>query len=132
MVHFVSYKKTITSKETSRFFIDNIYGYHRLPDDIVSDCGPQFVSKFWQLLFEILKVQIKLLLVVHPQTDEQTKQVNQVLEQYLRCTINYHQDDWTSLMRLAKFAYNNMYTSTQETLFYINYGYHPKIDMLLA
>jgi len=34
-------------------------------------------------------------------------------------------------MPLAKFTYNNsVHTSTQETPFYINYGYYPKIDML--
>ena len=49
------------------------------------------------------------------------------------CTINYQQDNWTSLLTLAEFAYNNStHASTQETPFYINYGYHPKIDMLPA
>jgi len=34
-------------------------------------------------------------------------------------------------MPLAEFAYNNsVHTSTQQTPFFINYGYHPKIDML--
>ena len=46
MAHFVPSKKTITSKNTTKFFIDNIYRYHGLPDDIVSDQIPQFVSKF--------------------------------------------------------------------------------------
>jgi len=71
MTHFVLCKKTITSKETARLFIDNIYCYRSLPDDIVSDCGPQFVSKFWQSLFEILKVKIKLSLAFHLHINEQ-------------------------------------------------------------
>ena len=107
MAPFVPYKKTITSKDMTKLFIDNIYQYHRLPDDIVSDRGPQFVSKFWQSLFKILQVEIKLSLAFHPQTDGQTEWVNQVLEQYLCCTINYQQDNWTSLLPLAEFAYNN-------------------------
>jgi len=83
MTHFVPCKKTITSKETTRLFIDNIYRYHGLPDDIVSDCGSQFVFKFWQSLFEIFKVKIKLSSTFHPQTDRQMERVNQILEQYL-------------------------------------------------
>jgi len=34
-------------------------------------------------------------------------------------------------MPLAEFAYNNsIHTTTHEIPFYINYGYHPKINML--
>jgi hypothetical protein len=57
------------------------------------------------------------------------ERINQVLEQYLRCTINCHQDNWTELLPLAKFAYNNtIQGSTQQTPFFANYGYHPKFD----
>jgi hypothetical protein len=89
MVYFVPCKKTITGEETTRFFVDNVYWYYGLPNDIISDRGPQFVSKFWRSLFEILKVDIKLSFAFHPRTDGQTERVNQVLEQYLRYTINY-------------------------------------------
>jgi hypothetical protein len=131
MAHFIPCKKTSSSEDTARFFLDNVYRYHGLPDDIVSDRGTQFVSKFWRSLFEILKVDIKLSSAFHPQTDGQTERVNQVLEQYLRCTINYQQDDWTEYLPFAEFAYNNtLHASTQQTPFFANYGYHPKLDLL--
>jgi transposase InsO family protein len=87
--------------------MDNIYKYHGLPNDIISNRGLMFTSKFRQSLFKILKVKIKLSFAYHPQTDGQTKRVNQVLEKYLHCTINYHQDNWIELLLLAEFAYNN-------------------------
>lgn len=131
MAHFIPCKKTSSSEDTARFFLDNIYRYHGLPDDIISDRGTQFVSKFWKSLFEILKVDIKLSSAFHPQTDGQTERVNQVLEQYLRCTINYQQDDWIEYLPFAEFAYNNtLHASTQQTPFFANYGYHPKLDLL--
>jgi hypothetical protein len=83
MAHLIPYNKIVTCEETMRLFIDNIYKYHDLLDDIISDCGSQFTLKFWQSLFKILKIKIKLSSVYHPQTDGQTKRVNQVLEQYL-------------------------------------------------
>ena len=89
MAHFVLCKKMSSSEVTARFFFDNVYRYHGLLYDIVSDRGSKFVSKFWRLLFKILKVDIKLSYVFHPQTDGQTEWVNQDLEQYLRCSINY-------------------------------------------
>lgn len=129
MAHFMPCTKSITGEETAKLFIDNIYRYHGLPKDIISDRGTQFVSRFWRTLFKILKVDIKLSSAFHPQTDGQTERVNQVLEQYLRCTINYQQDDWTNLLPLAEFAYNNtVHSSTQQTPFFANYGYHPRLD----
>jgi hypothetical protein len=62
--------------------------------------------------------------------DGQIKQVNQVLEQYLRCTTNYHQDNWLELLATANFAYNNtMHSSTQQTLFFANHSLHLKFDV---
>jgi hypothetical protein len=69
MAHFVPCKKTITWEEIARLFVDNVYRYRGLPDDIISDRGPQFISKFWRSLFEILKVDIKLSSAFHPQID---------------------------------------------------------------
>jgi glycosylphosphatidylinositol phospholipase D len=52
-----------------------------------------------------------------------------VLEQYLHCTINYHQDNWVDLLLLVEFAYNNtLQGSTQQTPFFANYGHHPRFD----
>ncbi|GGS28876.1 hypothetical protein GCM10010252_78130 [Streptomyces aureoverticillatus] len=39
MAHFVPCIKFITGEETVKFFIDNIYRYHGLPKDIISDRG---------------------------------------------------------------------------------------------
>lgn len=129
MAHFMACKKTVTGEQTAKLFIDNIYKSHGLPEDIISDRGTQFTSSFWRSLFKILGVQIKLSTAFHPQTDGQTERVNQVLEQYLRCTVNYHQDDWMELLPLAEFAYNNTtHGSTQQTPFFANYGYHPRFD----
>jgi hypothetical protein len=72
MAHFVPCTKSITREETTQLFIDNIYRYHGLPKDIISDRRTQFVSRFWRTLFKILKVDIKLSSAIHPQTDGQT------------------------------------------------------------
>ena len=129
MAHFMPCNEAVTGEEIARLFMDNIYKYHGLLNDIISDRGSQFTSKFWQSLFKILKVKIKLSFAYHPQTDGQIEHVNQVLERYLHCTMNYHQDNRTKLLPLAEFAYNNaIQGSTQQTPFFANYGYHPKFD----
>ncbi len=57
--------------------------------------------------------------------------MNQVLEQYLKCFINYHQDNWVDLLLVAEFPYNNTFQeSIHQTPFFANYGYHPRFDSL--
>jgi len=61
-----------------------------------------------------------------PQTDKQTERINQVLEQYLRCYINYKQNNWVEKLPIAQFAYNTAYNkSTKTTPAHANFGFTP-------
>ena len=62
----------------------------------------------------------------------QTKRMNQTLEQYLQVYCNYQQDNWSDLLPIAKFTYNNTPNATMGTSpFFANKGYHPSISMHL-
>jgi transposase InsO family protein len=89
MAHFTPCSKSITAEETAKLILDEIVRLHGLPEEIVSDRSPQFASKFWRHLFELLRVDIRLSSVFHPETDGQTERTNQTLEQYLHYTVNY-------------------------------------------
>ena len=66
----------------------------------------------------------------HPEGDGQTERVNQTLEQYLRIFCNYQQDNWSDLLPLAEFAYNNAPNATTGVSpFFMNKGYHPNISV---
>ena len=80
---------------------------HGTPTDIVSNRGKHFISHFWRSLFQLLGIKANLSTAYHPETNGQTEQVNQILEQYLWVYINYQQDDWANLLPLAEFTYNN-------------------------
>jgi len=130
MAHFIPCSKDVSADQTASLFLKHVVRLHGLPDDIVSDRGPQFVSKFWSRLFELLGTKINLSSAFHPQSDGQTERVNQVLEQYLRCFVNYQQDDWVDLLPLAEFTYNNtVHAATKHTPFFANYGYHPRFNI---
>src|SRR4051794_20071163 len=80
-------------------------------------------------MLELLGVMIMLSSAFHPQTNGQTECVNQVLEQYLHCMVNYQQADWNQLLPMAEFAYNNtVQVSIGMSPFYASYGYHPCLD----
>ena len=65
-----------------------------------------------------------MLIVFYPQTDGQTEQINQTIKTYLRCYINYKQDNQVNLLLLAQFAYNSVESKgTGVTLFFANLRY---------
>jgi hypothetical protein len=56
--------------------------------------------------------------------------MNQMLEQYLWIYCNYQQDNWSLLLPLAEFAYNNAPSATTGiSPFFANKGYHPNITV---
>ena len=56
--------------------------------------------------------------------------MNQTLEQYLRIYSNYQQDNWSELLPLAEFSYNNAPSATTRVSpFFANKGYHPNITV---
>ena len=66
----------------------------------------------------------------HPEGDGQTKRMNQTLEQYLHVYCNYQQDNWSELLPLAEFAYNNAPSATTSVSpFFANKGYYPNITV---
>jgi hypothetical protein len=66
----------------------------------------------------------------HPQTDGQTKRVNQTLEHMLwACVLNYP-DKWDKCLLLAEFSYNNSYQeSLKIALFEALYGRRCRIPI---
>ena len=130
MAHFCPTTTEVDSEATAQLYLQHVFKHHGLPDDIVSDRGPQFVSKFTTKLLESLNIKGNKSTAYHPQSDGQTERVNQVLEQYLRIFCDYQQDDWFRLLPLAEFTYNNaQHTSTKTSPFYANYGYHPRCTL---
>ena len=80
MVHFVPTTEKMLAEGLTRLFRDNVWKLHGLPESIISDKGPQFAAGLMRELNEILGIKSKLSTVFHPQTDRQTKRVNQELE----------------------------------------------------
>ena len=62
---------------------------HGLPQELISDRDKLFTLKFWRALIAQLNIKYKLFIAYYPQTDGQTEQINQTLEQYLRYFYNY-------------------------------------------
>ena len=133
MAHFIPTTTSVTSEGIARLFYEHVFSKHGTPTDIVSDRGSTFTSDFFTSLGKILNIRLNFSTPYHPQTDGQTERVNQILEQYLRTYVNYEQNNWTELLPIAEFSYNNApHSSTQVSPFFANYGYHLNFSASLS
>jgi hypothetical protein len=109
IAHFLPVKTVHPVAVYAQLYIARILSLHGVPKTIVSDRGPQFVSKFWEELHKSLGTKLLHSSAYHPQTSGQTERVNQILEDMLRaCVLDFSQK-WDECLPLAEFSYNNSY-----------------------
>jgi hypothetical protein len=108
---FLPVHTTHRAEKYAEIYIDQIVHLHGIPRTIVSDRGAPFVSRFCEQLQESLGTQVIRSSAYHPQTDGQTKRVNQILEDMLRACVLHYGKDWDKCVSLAEFSYNNNYQS---------------------
>jgi hypothetical protein len=125
--HFYPINNRLTSQDLAQLLYDRIYPLHGLPLQIISDRGVQFSAELFQEWCRLLGIESTMSTAYHPQTDGQTERVNQTLEQYLRCYVDYNLTNWSDLLSSAEFAYNNQaHEGTKESPFFLEYGRHPR------
>jgi len=83
--------KLPTALETAEILCNQVFRFYGLPEDIVSDRGPQFTSRVWTAFFKSLNVNISLTSGCHPQSNAQTERLNQDVTRFLRA---YCQKEW--------------------------------------
>ena len=127
MSHFIPFANIPSAIDTASAFMKSIFRLHGLPDEILSDRGSQFTSKFWIAICKALGINMKYSSPFHHQTNGLTERVNSVVEQYLRCFTNFKGSDWENYLYLAEFSYNNaLQESSNYSPFFANYGYNPR------
>ena len=60
MAHFEPCTKSITAKDCTDLVMQTVLKLHGVPDEIISDRGPQFDSKFWTHVMATLGAKAKL------------------------------------------------------------------------
>ena len=78
-VEFVPYNKTITTLDTAKLYLHNVWKNHGLPRSIVSDHGLQFMSQLIKDLCTQLGIKPKLSMAHHSQMDGQMEHMNRDL-----------------------------------------------------
>lgn len=95
-----------------------------LPEDIVSEWGPQFTFQVWNEFCSLLGINDSLRSGYHPQSNNQMGWLNQEIDQYLWLYCSCEQQHWSEFPPWAKYAQNFLTcSSTGLTLFQCILGY---------
>jgi hypothetical protein len=124
-------RDSITSEETENLINHHVIRPHGIPLEVLSDRGPQFISKHWFSYFERLGAKVLLSSAFHPQTDGLTERTNQQVEVYLRQVISYDQTDWAEHLDACEISINNApLGSTGHSPYFHDMGRNPKFDLV--
>ena len=119
--------KMITAEQVAELLLEHLYKQFGLPDEFISDRGPQFAAHaFWELL-KLLNVTSKLSMAYYPQTDGATEWVNQEIEAYLSIFCSSYPNGWANKLYLVEFTYNNQqHADRKHSPFELMLGKSPK------
>ena len=76
ITHFVATTEGTLAEGLARLFRDNVWKLHGLPENVVSDRGPQFAAELTKELNKMLEIETRLSTAFHPQIDGQTEWMN--------------------------------------------------------
>ena len=127
MRHIISLK-SLDIIEIVKIFIQNVFKLYELSDMIIFNHKNQFITIFWKTLCTQLRIEAWLSTAFHFKTDDQIKNVNTIIKQYLWMYCLYLQDDWKKWFFLIEFITNNIMNKlTNMILFYIIYKQNSQI-----
>ena len=128
LVHLIPTTTGAKATEIAWLFLKDIVRLHGLPETIVSDRDPKFVSKFWRELHRLMGVKLLMSSAYHPQTDAMGERAIRGVTQVLRGAVAHDQSDWVDRLPMAEFAINSSVNdSTGFAPFELTYGAMPRI-----
>ena len=127
---FIPTINTIMSPMPPKLFVLHVFSKHGVPLHITSNHGMEFISAFFCSLSKVLDMKLHFTSGYHPEGEGQTEHANQTHEQYLQVYCNYQENNWSNLLPIAEFAYNNAPNATTGlSPFYTNKGCHPNLSI---
>jgi hypothetical protein len=107
--HFIPVKSTFKAINILEIFMKEIFRLHGIPKMVISDRDVKFTSSFWKELFVGINTNLNFSTSYHPQTDGQTKRMNQIVEDMLCMYVRTKPSKWEDYLHLVEFSYNNGY-----------------------
>ncbi|KAK3547947.1 hypothetical protein QTP70_001320 [Hemibagrus guttatus] len=84
--------------DTASAIFQHMFRNFGLPEDIMSDRGPQFTSRVWRSFCAQLGITVSLTSGYHPQSNGQVERLNQEIGRFLRTYCSTEQHRWSEFL----------------------------------
>nr|GEU51436.1 hypothetical protein [Tanacetum cinerariifolium] len=100
--HFLPVREDYKMDRLARLYLNEIMARHGVLISIIFDHDIRFTSRFWQLMQEALGTLLDMSMAYHLQTDDQSKNTIQTLEDMLRACVLDFEGSWDVRLSLAE------------------------------
>jgi hypothetical protein len=114
MTILIACKKSITTTDTAKFFFERVWVHFWIPHTIISDWDNRFLNIFWSSRWSLLDTKLTKSTAFHPQNDDQTKVVNQMIVHTLHMYNSKHPHTWEESLPYVHHSYKRaLHSSTR-------------------
>lgn len=122
-----------TANTIAKAFVENFVCHHGIPKAIVTDQGPDFMSKIFTACCKLLQIKKINTTAYHPQSNGALERSHRTLAEYLRHYVNDKKLDWDEYVPYAMFTYNStIHTTTKCQPHELVYGYPVEVPHTLT
>jgi hypothetical protein len=118
-----------TSSAIAEILTNEVFSRYGLPQYILSDNGPQFVSNIFNEFCRLLTIRRKLTANYHPQTN-MTERVNRTLKPLIAIFAQQHPHSWDKeIPKLAFAIRTSVNETTGDTPAFLMFGRDPRVPL---
>ena len=129
LVTFILYVTSFTAEDIAQLFFDHVVRKFGMPNKILNNHNPGFVSKFWTTLMAKLGSKL-VFLEYHPQADGWSNRFHRSVEHILQCVLAPSQDDWGDILVYAEFELNlTIHSAYRQSTFKVVYRQEPSLPI---
>lgn len=122
-----------TANTIAKAFVEQFVCQHGIPNSIVTDQGPDFMSKVFTACCKLLQIKKINTTAYHPQSNGALELSHRTLAEYLRHYVDKNQQDWDEYIPYAMFSYNSAtHSSTNFQPYELVYGYPVEVPHSLS
>ena len=122
-----------TADTIARLLVEEIVSRHGVPERLLSDRGPNFLSSLIEKVCQLLGTTKVNTSRYHPQCDGHVEKFNSTLINMLSKSVGQYGNDWDKRLPYVLFAYRvAVQDSTKSSPFYLLYGRHSRVPTYLA